>query len=281
MRPIPVLLVLGLLAAFPLSAWGRKGHRIVASLAVQDLPAETHAWFAGLEDVVTNHSSDPDEWKSDPLEGTRHFLEVDAYGGEVPTLVSEAREKLGPAVFRRAGQLPWVIQDRVKDLAQAFQRGDRQQVAFQASILSHYVGDLHVPLHTVRNYDGQLTGQRGVHSRWETGLVDRLVGEPAIRPATLAPNLLQAPWGWLLESNALVPALLKDDLAMNAGGSARGGRPESYWMYFSRQQNPVVLEQLSRAGQRTAQLILLAWTMAGKPAVPAGEAPRVPGSQVK
>jgi hypothetical protein len=198
---------------------------------------------------------------------------VDAYGGEVPTLVSEAREKLGPAVFQRAGQLPWVIQDRVKDLAQAFQRQDRQQVAFMASILSHYVGDLHVPLHTVRNYDGQLTGQRGVHSRWETGLVDRLVGEPSIRSATLAPNLMQAPWGWLQEANALVPALLKDDLAMGSAGGARGGRPESYWMIFSQRQAPVVLEQLARAGQRTAQLILLAWNLAGKPPVPAMEAP--------
>jgi hypothetical protein len=265
MRILPILLAFIVSGTLPLAAWGRRGHRIVAALALRDLPEGPAAWFVGREEVVTGHSSDPDTWKHDPLEGPRHFLEVDAYGGRVPTLLSEAREQVGPAVFQRAGTVTWVIQDRVKDLAQAFLRGDRDQVALLASILSHYVGDLHVPLHTARNYDGQLTGQRGVHSRWESGLVDRMAGEPDIRPAVLEPNLMQAPWRWLEESNALVAAVLADDRASDPTPTGLRDKPETYWLLFAKRQGPVVREQLARAGQHTAQLILLAWNLAGKP----------------
>lgn len=262
MRLTPLFLAICLGIAPSLAAWGRKGHQILARLALQDLPPGPAAWFHGLEDTVAAHSSDPDTWKHDRQEGPRHFLDMDRYPGPVPTLISDARAQLGQAVFQRSGQLPWVIQDRVKLLAQAFKAGDRQEVALQASFLSHYVGDGHVPLHTVSDYDGQSTGQKGVHSRWETGLVDRLAEAPAVHPATMEPNLIQAPWRWLEASKALVPAVLADDRA------AKSTEEETYWKAFTRTEGPVVKEQLARAGQHTAQLILLAWTQAGEPKPP-------------
>lgn len=262
MRLSPILLAACLILALPLSAWGRKGHQILARVALQDLPPGPAAWFEGLEATVVDHSSDPDEWKHDHLEGPRHFLDMDRYPGQVPTLISEAREQLGPKLFQRAGQLPWTIQDRVRLLTKAFKAGDRQEVALQASWLSHYVGDGHVPLHTVSNYDGQFTGQKGVHSRWEVGLVDRMEGAPAIRTAALEPNLLQAPFRWLEATHALVPALLADDKAAKEAGQ------ETYWTRFNLAQGPIVKEQLAKAGQHTAQLILLAWTQAGRPEPP-------------
>jgi len=266
MRFSPLLILLALLAPSPLAAWGRKGHRMVARLAILDLPAGPSTWFKGQEGFVEAHSSDPDAWKDDPLEGPRHFIDMDRYPGGVPTLLSEAREKVGPAIFQRSGQVPWVIQDRVRDLAQAFRKGDRTRVAYQASLLSHYVGDCHVPLHTVSDYDGQSTGQRGVHSRWESDLVDRMTHEPEVRPAALEPNLLQAPWRWLEQSRALVPALLADDRASDPSAGANRTRSDAYWIRFSQRQGRTVREQLAQAGQHTAQLILLAWTMAGQPA---------------
>jgi hypothetical protein len=267
MRPSSLLPALLLCASLPLAAWGRKGHQIVATLAVQDLPAELAPWFQGREERVRLHSSDPDHWKDDRREGPRHFMEVETYGGMVPIDLAKAQAQAGPEGFIRAGQAPWVIQDRVRDLAAAFKSGDPERVAFLASILSHYVADLHVPLHTTRNYDGQLTGQAGVHSRWETSLVEHLTGTPEVRPATLEKDLFEAPWRWLQEANGLVPALLADDLAADpaAKGARKGGRSATYWLLFSKRQDPVVKEQLARAGQHTAQLILLAWTLAGKP----------------
>ena len=262
MRLLSLLVLACLTFTLPLAAWGRKGHRLVAQLALQDLPPGPAAWFHGSEAILLDHSSDPDQWKQDPQEGPRHFLEMDPYGATVPYSMAEAQAQVGPALFRKAGQLPWVIQAQTTELIKAFQRGDRGQIAYVASILSHYVGDLHVPLHTVANYDGQLTDQKGVHSRWETGLVDRMTGEPDSRPASLEPELTKAPWRWLTESNALAASVLADDRASGPGQGAKG---ETYWLLFAKRQGPVVKDQLARAGQHTAQLILFAWTQAGQP----------------
>jgi len=266
----------GLLACvlcLPLSAWGRRGHEAVATLALADLPPEVAAWFRGQEQALRDHASEPDHWKrADHKEGPRHYLELEAYGGApVPRDAEAAEALLGPAAFRKAGQVPWAILDRVRALSQALRGGDRAQAALAASYLSHYVADLHVPLHTTTNYDGLATGQKGVHSRWETGLVDRLAGDPEVRPARLEKDLAQAPWAWLQATHALVPALLEDDRAAAALGGApgrRGGGGGSYWLVFGKRQGPVVREQLARAGQHTAQMILLAWSMAGKPVAP-------------
>jgi hypothetical protein len=244
--------------------------------AIQDLPPGPRAWFEGWEGFVKAHSSDPDRWKTDPREGRRHWLEVEPYGGpqKVPLDLAQARTLVGEETLQKAGTAPWVIQDRVRDLVAAFQKKNPKEVAFLASILSHYVGDLHVPLHTSVNYDGQLTGQRGVHSRWETGLVERMEGEPEARTAVLEKGLFQAPWKWIQESYALTGPVLADD---KASGGRSGLRPENvYWLAFAKRQGPAVKERLSQAAYHTAQLILLAWNSAGKP-----EAPKPPSDPVR
>lgn len=275
MRNIAVIPLVALIAPAPLSAWGRVGHVRVSELALKDLPPEVAAWFKGQEATFLEHSSDPDFWKQDRKEGPRHYIDTEAYGGPegVPFDVQEALQKVGAEAFARRGQVPWVIQDRLRDLADAFKKGDKAQIALTATVLGHYIGDLHVPLHTTSNHDGQFSGQKGVHSRWESGLVERYASLDSLeaQPAALEPGLFQAPWKWMKESHALVPKLLEDDLAADrtSPGGARGKvRGEAYWMIFWGQQGPVVRRQLSLAGKRLAQMILYAWTLAGKPVAP-------------
>ena len=169
--------------------------------------------------------------------------------------------------------MPWIIQDRLRDLEDEFKRGDPSRVALMATVMGHYLADLHVPLHTTNNHDGQFSGQKGVHARWETGLVERYASLEAleVQPATLEPGLFRAPWRWMGESHGLVGALLEDD---RAAGSVRleagRGKPrgEAYWMVFWVKQGAVVRRQLSLAGHRLAQMILYAWTLAGRPKPP-------------
>jgi len=253
----------------PLAAWGRKGHEIVATLACRDLPPSLAPWFQGREQDLRDHCNDPDAWKqADPQEGSRHYLNVEPYGGPfaVPRSREAAAAQVGAEAFARDGQVPWAIQDRVQLLAAAFKAGDPDQVVFQAAILCHYVGDLNVPLHTTANHDGQFTGQHGVHHRWEGGLVDRLGDwQGEVRTARLEPDARFAPWQWLRESFALVAPLLRDDLEAHGPGpreAQESARESYYWAEFTRLEGPVVQEQLNRAGQRTAEMILLAWTLA-------------------
>ncbi|MDE3246589.1 MAG: hypothetical protein KGN80_10915 [Acidobacteriota bacterium] len=263
-----------LLGTSLLQAWGDKGHRIVNGMMLQTLPPGLNAWYAGKEDYLRDHASDPDLWRShDRKEGPRHFLDVEVYGGpdNVPLEAAKAIQQVGSEDFLRHGQLVWVIQDRWKDLAEAFQSGDRDKVALATAVLGHYVGDAHVPLHSTRNHDGQETGQRGVHSRWETGLVERYVaeGDLKVRSAKVDSEVMKAPWKWLRDSSALVPKLLESDRIADrtTPSGTRGRRREgAYWLIFWAEQRESVKHQLEQSADDLGDLVLSAWVRAGKPA---------------
>lgn len=272
MRALPCFLALCLCTPCPLAAWGKRGHELVAGTALKDLPSPLAAWFQGREQQLPAHVNDPDHWKDrDPKEGPRHYLDSEYYGGPagVPYARAEAEAKLGAEVFQQAGQVPWVILERVDDLSRAFQAGDRDRAAYQAAILCHYVGDLHVPLHTTTNHDGQLSGQHGVHHRWESGLVERL-GDwaPEVRPAVPDRDAAHAPWRWLKDSFVQVEAVLADDRAATRAEPVGLARNTTYWKVFMDLEGDRVKEQLSLAAQDTAQMIQQAWVLAGRPSAP-------------
>lgn len=276
MRHAASTCLLSLLLAPALSAWGALGHRLVASTALRDLPPGAAAWFAGREDLLAGHASDPDTWKdSDPGERPRHYLHCEAYGGapSVPRDEAAARADLGDDLFQASGQVPWVVLERTDRLARAFADGDADQAALEASWLSHYIGDLHVPLHTTENHDGSRTGQHGVHHRWESKLLERLVDAgwtPDVRPARPSTDPAAAPFAWLRESNALVPAVLEDDRTARSQGLEEDPATRSaYWAVFTRLEGPRVEAQVDLAAQATATKILDAWAKAGKPPAPA------------
>lgn len=273
MRPILPIGTLVLLLAPAAHAWGDLGHRLVASTALQDLPPDVAAWFEGQENTLPDHASDPDRWKGDdPLERPRHFLHCEAYGGaqSVPEDQEAARTRLGAAEFQANGQVPWVVLQYTDRLADAFRAGDPRQAALEAAWLSHYVGDLHVPLHTTLNHDGARTGQHGVHHRWEAKLLERRVDSgwtPTVMAAQPSADPLEAPFAWLRASHALVAEVLAADA--EAGQAQTPDPPfhgRTYWSIFVRLQGRQVERQLDLAAQATAQKILDAWIQAGRPA---------------
>jgi S1/P1 Nuclease len=271
------ILALIIIACAPLSAWGAKGHAIANGLMLKTLPKETRAWFKDREDYLRQHSTDPDDWKiRDRKEGPRHFLDCEVYGGplEVPFELEAARAKLKEnkkVDWYSYGVLPWIIQDRFKDLVEAFKSGDPDKVAEAAAILGHYVADAQVPLHSTENHDGQFTGQRGIHARWESSLVDRYVQEESLNPgaAKVDSQVLKAPWTWIAESNQLLPQLFADDKLADRSSptDAQGGarRTSAYFSIFWSKQGDNVKQQLEKSAQRLGDLVLTAWTLAGKP----------------
>ena len=52
----------------------------------------------------------------------------------------------------------------------AFIEKDSDKILKYSADLGHYIADAYVPLHTTENYNGQLTGQKGIHAFWESRL---------------------------------------------------------------------------------------------------------------
>jgi hypothetical protein len=115
----------------------------------------------------------PDERRNtDKTEATKHFIDFEAYGDsaawKMPWTWEEAVAKYSKDTLLKYGHVPYVIRNVTERLTEAFSRKDRDSILFYAADLGHYIGDIHVPLHTTLNYDGQLTGQKGLHSLWES-----------------------------------------------------------------------------------------------------------------
>ena len=78
--------------------------------------------------------------------------------------------------------------------------------------IGHYIGDAHVPLHTTMNYNGQLTGQIGIHAFWESRIpelfadteYDFFVGQ-----AEYIKDPARYYWNMVEESHALVDSVLQ------------------------------------------------------------------------
>lgn len=239
--------------------------------ALETLPPAARAWYAGREQDLEDHASDPDHWKHDKKEGPRHYMNLEAFGGpgHLPRTLDAARDAAGVGYYKK-GVVPWIIQDRYHDLVAAFRSRDAAAITQATAVLGHYIGDAHVPLHTTLDHDGKTTDQAGVHSRWESGLVGRLEAPERlrVRPAQADATLLTRPWQWLEQAHALVPQLLANDAAADRTtprGIRGKNRGPAYWMLFRETQAPVVMGQLQAAAEHLGDAILSAWTEAGRP----------------
>ncbi len=68
------------------------------------------------------------------------------------------------------GILPYYLPTALIKLTKAFEDQDIEKILRQSAEIGHYIGDAHVPLHTSKNYNGQLTDQVGIHAFWESRL---------------------------------------------------------------------------------------------------------------
>jgi len=73
-------------------------------------------------------------------------------------------------VFSTYGILPYELGVQQYRLTEAFQNRDVNRIMRIATDMGHYIADAHVPLHTTENYNGQMTGQEGIHAFWESRL---------------------------------------------------------------------------------------------------------------
>lgn len=280
-RLFPLVAALLLASAGPADAWGHEAHRFIVDRAIALLPAELRPLFERYRAVVMERSIDPDTWRTAGFasENPHHFLDLDwkGYGtypfAELPRDYAAALAKFGRAQIEENGTVPWRVEEFHGNLRRAFQAYRRPaatgrfNVLFFAAALSHYVSDALVPLHAVVNYDGQLTGQHGLHARWESALVERYGTGLTLAPQPLPPVGQPRDFIFerLLEGTQLVPAILMHDL------QAIGNRDlydDAYYAAFFGATRPVLERRLSESISAVAAMIAGAWDAAGRPPVP-------------
>jgi len=270
-------------------AWGHDVHRFIMDRAIALLPAELRPLFERSRAIVVERSIDPDTWRTAGFaaEDPNHFLDFDWEGyGPYPFAALPRDYAAAVATFGRAriednGTLPWRVEEYHGNLRRAFDAYRRPSaitrfnVLFFAASLSHYVSDALVPFHAVINYDGQLTGQHGLHARFETTLVERYRTELMLAPRPLPPiaNPRDFTFDRLLEGTQLAPAILKQDL--DAIGT-RDVYDDAYYAALFRATRPVLEQRLSEAVAAVAAMIAGAWEAAGRPPAPAELPPPPP-----
>ena len=107
-------------------------------------------------------------------EAARHYIDLDVYGDsavyKMPRYWSQAVERYSEDTLQAYGIVPYHVYSMSNWLIKAFQEKDADRILRLSSDLGHYIADANVPLHTTENYNGQLTGQYGIHGFWESRL---------------------------------------------------------------------------------------------------------------
>ena len=155
--------------------WGFYAHKEINRLAVFTLPPEMIGFYKNFIQEIKENAVNPDMRRyAVKDEAPRHYIDLDVYGDSalqvVPKYWKQAVEKYSEDTLMAYGIVPWHVNRMRYWLTDAFKNNDVDAILRLSSDLGHYIADAHVPLHTTENYNGQLTGQVGIHGFWESRL---------------------------------------------------------------------------------------------------------------
>jgi len=275
-----------LLVMVAAGAWGFLVHRTVNQLAIYQLPKKMQPFFYENLDYIVRNATRPDERRnSDPTEASKHFIDLEAYGDsaawKMPMQWDEAIRRYSKDSLLKYGYVPYWVMEMKSRLTNALRNGKKDSILFYATELGHYIADANVPLHTSVNYDGQLTGQKGLHALWES-----VVPELSLDQYKLAGNkkakYLRHPeeeiWNAVRHANSLLPDVfgVEKELSQQFTNATkyrieqRNGREVKYYTkdfaqaYGQRLQSSIN-DQLLRSANLIADFWYTTWVDAGKP----------------
>ena len=269
-----VVLAAVLCAGLPSTGWtwGATGHHYIAQNYSKHLPAYIDGLKA-YDSTVDTHVTDPDTRKgSTPGESEKHFIDIDTYPEFLAGTLSRSRAALnaeyGASTVTANGVLPWAIFTAKSTLRVQFQALNWSAAALTIADLCHYVGDANQPLHDTRNYDGQLTGNGGIHSRYESTMVQNYLSQLStpVMAVVYYPSPLDAAFDVIAASWAgVAPILAADNTAKAAAG---GSYNSTYYASLWNSTHALTQARLDTASVMTASLVYTAWVNAGQPTVP-------------
>jgi hypothetical protein len=283
------IIILAITGLFCMS-WGYLVHRTVNQLAVYVVPASMATFFHENMPYLVRESIRADQRRhKDSGEAVRHFINFEAYDKELlaawkmPFSWNEALIKYGSDSLYKHGYLPYHIIMVKNRLTEAFKSANKDSVLFYAADLAHYISDAHVPLHTSANYDGQLTGQSGLHALWESMIPEIYLDQFQLYTkykVTYLKNPDQAVWNAVRSSYMLLDDLLKTEALVakdfpgdkkyrlqNRNGKVVKTYNTAFAKAFSQRTGKTINMQLLLSVNLVADFWYTAWVDAGEPSL--------------
>lgn len=228
--------------------------------------ADYHRWFA-----TTLFLQYFEERKEVPCDSLQVLFE-----GRLPCQTVWAVD-----TFSAHGILPYHLAGMEKRLQAAFASGDAPLILRLSAEIGHYVADAHVPLHTTANYNGQLTGQYGIHAFWESRIPELFADaryQYLVGAAHYVANPAEYYWDIVLDSHQWVDRVLDTERVLRRtfppdqqyslerrGGTAVRTQSPGFAYAYEQALDGLVEQRMRQAVRAVASTWYTAWTDAGQP----------------
>lgn len=183
--------------------------------------------------------------------------------------------------FSQHGVLPYNLEQLLRKLTDAFVERDAKRILRHSADIGHYIADAHVPLHTTANYNGQLTGQDGLHAFWESRLPELFAEENYdfwVGQAQLIEKPKDFFWDIVLTSHSLVDSVIGIERSLRGqfppdqqlcneyrnNTFVKTQCPEFAQAYHERMGN-MVESRMQAAIRSVGSAWYTAWVLAGQP----------------
>jgi hypothetical protein len=282
---IAVSILLLIFSAENVFAWGFWAHKRINRIAVFTLPKEMFGFYKNNIEYITESAVNADKRRyTDKNEAPRHYIDLDNYGNypydSIPRKWKEAVAKFSEDSLKKHGIVPWHIGFMYFRLVEAFKKEDKEQILRLSADIGHYIADAFVPLHTTSNYNGQKTGQTGLHAFWESR-VPELVGEEYnyfVGKANYIEIPLTLAWEAVISSNQAVDSVLQFEKELsqrfpedrkyafvNKGNKTVRTYSEEYSKAYSEMLNGQVERRMRESVIAIGSIWFSAWVDAGQP----------------
>ncbi len=216
-------------------------------------------------------------------EAARHYIDLDHFGDsalyKMPRYWKEAVERYSEDTLKAYGIVPWHVNTMYYRLRDAFLQRDPQLILKLSAELGHYLADANVPLHTTKNYNGQLTGQEGIHGFWESRLPELFAKDYTlfVGKASYVSSPQQAVWQAIAVAHGQVDSVLQieRELSVQFGEKkysfeTRGKQTVRVYSVefsnaFHKKLNGMTERQMKKAIKLIADFWYSAWVDAGQP----------------
>ena len=267
-------------------SWGFFAHRKINQYAIFLLPPQMMHLYKPNATFISEHAIDPDKRRYAIVEeGPRHYIDLDRYGtypfDSLPRKWDDAVAKYTEDTLMAHGIGPWWIMVMQSRLTQAFREKNQARILKLSTELGHYIADAHVPLHAHSNYNGQLTGQKGIHGFWESRAPELLADKEwdfFIGKAIYIDNPLDFIWERVMESSLAADSVLSIEKSLTERFGAdrkyafeeRNGKiirqySSAFTKAYDAELNGMIERRMRQSIFAIASFWYTAWVNAGQP----------------